>query len=59
MAVWTIQKLLNWVTEYLTEKGVDSPRLNAELLLSSTLSLKRIELYTQFDKVVEAEQLDK
>lgn len=59
MADWTIQKLLNWVNEYLTEKGVDSPRLSAELLLSHVLGLKRIELYTSFDKLVTKQQLDK
>jgi release factor glutamine methyltransferase len=57
MAEWTIQKLLNWTTEYLTGKKVDSPRLSAELLLSSVLSLKRIELYTQYKRVVEEEHL--
>ena len=57
MEEWTIQKLLNWVTEYLKTKGIDSPRLSAELLLSHVLGLKRIELYTQFNKVVELEQL--
>ncbi|MBN1391710.1 MAG: peptide chain release factor N(5)-glutamine methyltransferase [Sedimentisphaerales bacterium] len=59
MTDWTIQKLLNWVAEYLQNKGVDSPRLSAELLLSNVLGLKRIELYTQFDKIVTEEQLDK
>jgi release factor glutamine methyltransferase len=56
---WTIQRLLNWVTEYLKNKGIDSPRLSAELLLSFVLGLKRIELYTQFNKVVEQESLSK
>ncbi len=55
---WTIQKLLNWITEYLTEKAIDSPRLSAELLLCCTLSMKRIELYTQFDKLVSKPELD-
>ena len=59
MTDWTIQKLLNWVTKHLTEKGIDSPRLSAELLLSHVLGLKRIELYTQFDKPVTKEQLDR
>jgi len=59
MEIWTIQKLLNWVTEYLKNKGVDSPRLSAELLLSHVLDLKRIDLYTQFNKVVEQEHLVK
>ncbi len=54
---WTILKLLNWVTAYFTDKGIDAPRLSAELLLSHVLSLKRIELYTQFDKPVDQEQL--
>jgi len=58
MQTWTIQELLNWVTEYLTSKGIDSPRLSAELLLSHVLGLKRIELYTQFDKPVAKQQLD-
>jgi len=58
MQTWTIQSLLNWVTDYLTKKAVDSPRLSAELLLSHVLELKRIELYTQFDKPVEQQQLD-
>jgi len=59
MQTWTIQKLLNWIVEYLTDKGVDSPRLSAELLLSYVLGMKRIELYTQFDKPVAKQQLDK
>ena len=56
---WTIQKLLNWVTEYLAAKGIESARLSAELLLSHALGIKRIELYTQFDKQVPQQQLDK
>ena len=59
MQVWTIQKLLNWITEHFTEKEIDSPRLNAELLLGYVLGMERIELYTQFDKVTGKEQLDK
>ncbi len=59
MNEWTIQRLLTWVTEYLTQKGVDAPRLSAELLLSHVLGLKRIELYTQYNKVVAQEHLDR
>jgi release factor glutamine methyltransferase len=58
MQTWTIQKLLNWTTEYLTGKGIESPRLSAEMLLSQTVRLTRIELYTQFDRPVPPEQLD-
>jgi release factor glutamine methyltransferase len=57
MQNWTIQKLLNWTTEYFTKNALDSPRLSAELLLSHILAMKRIELYTQFDKPVTKQQL--
>ncbi len=59
MQNWTIQKLLNWITEHFRSKGIDSARLSAELLLSHVVGLKRIELYTQFDKPVTKQQLDK
>lgn len=49
---------MNWVTEYLTDKGVDSPRLSAELLLCHVVELTRIKLYTQFDAPVPQRQLD-
>ena len=58
MTAWTIQKLLSWITQYFTEKKVDSPRLCAEMVLSSVLSLSRIELYTQFEKVVSKNKLE-
>ena len=58
MQNWTIQRLLIWITEYFTEKGIDPPRLSAELLLSHVLQMKRIELYTQFNKPVTSQQLD-
>lgn len=59
MNAWTIQKLLNWITEYLTEKDVDSPRLSAEFLLSHILQISRIQLYTNFDQPVEKQELDR
>ena len=58
MQTWTIQKLLNWITKHFADKDIDSPRLSAELLLSGVLVMKRIELYTQFDKPVVKQQLD-
>lgn len=58
MENWTIKKLLNWVTDFLTQKTIDTPRLSAELLISHVMGLKRIELYTNFDKLVTRPQLD-
>lgn len=59
MTQWTIQKLLAWIIEYLRKNEVDAPRLSAEMLLSHVLGLQRIELYTQFDRVVEKDALDR
>ncbi len=59
MTDWTIQKLLNWIAGYLTSKGIDSPRFSAELLLSDVLAMKRIELYTHFNKPVAKDKLDR
>jgi release factor glutamine methyltransferase len=46
----TIGEVLRAATEYLERKGVDSPRLDAELLLAHALALSRLELYTQHDR---------
>jgi len=53
----TLAEVLRAATEYLERKGVDSPRVDAELLLSRALGLTRIELYTQHDRpLTEAER---
>jgi len=54
---WTIKKLLEWVSGYFADKGVDAPRLSAELLLCDVLGLERIQLYTLYDRVVAPPQL--
>ena len=48
--VWTILEMLQWGTSYLSDKGFDESRLTVELLLCHVLRLKRIQLYTSFDK---------
>ncbi len=47
---WTVGRLLNWTTDFLREKGADSPRLDAEVLLSHARGCQRIELYTAFEE---------
>ena len=41
---WTILKLLTCTTKFFEARGIDSARLEAELLLSHTLELERIML---------------
>ncbi len=47
---WTIIDVLKWATDYFIGKGIESPRLNIELMLCSVLNIPRIKIYTQFDK---------
>jgi release factor glutamine methyltransferase len=57
LEIWTIKKLLEWISDYFEKSGVDAPRLSAELLLCHILKLERIQLYTLYDRIVAAEQL--
>jgi release factor glutamine methyltransferase len=49
---WTVQRLLEWTTPFFTRKGIDSPRLSAELLLAHVLQSPRIKLYTDYQRAV-------
>lgn len=48
----SIKNILDKSSEYLEGKGVDSPLLNAELLLSHTLGKRRIDLYLEYDSAI-------
>jgi hypothetical protein len=50
---WTVARLLTWTTGYLKEHGSESPRLDAEVLLAHARGCPRIDLYVQFDTVVD------
>jgi release factor glutamine methyltransferase len=52
---WTIGRLLDWTVRYLGEKGSESPRLDAEVLLAHALSSKRIDLYTRHTELASEE----
>jgi len=49
---WTILDILNWTKGFFEEKNLDNSRLNAELIISHVLGLKRLELYMKFDLTV-------
>lgn len=57
--VWTIVKILDWTINFFTEKGLESPRLDAEFLLCEVLECERITLYVNFDKPLKEEELTK
>lgn len=55
--LWTIQALLAWTTKFFTEKGMDSARLDAEVLLAHALGESRIDLYLRYERPVPPEAL--
>src|SRR6516164_9525130 len=42
---WTLGALLDWTAKHLAHKGVEFPRLDAEVLLAHAAGCKRIDLY--------------
>lgn len=53
----TVLESINLSTEYLKNKGIESPRINAELILAHILKLKRLELYLSFDRPLKEEEI--
>jgi release factor glutamine methyltransferase len=54
---WTVLSLIEWSTQYLTERRFDEARLHVELLLARVLKLNRLNLYLQFDRPLTSEEL--
>lgn len=48
----TILETIRRGSDFLAERGVESPRLQVELLLAHVLKLPRLKLYLQFDRVL-------
>lgn len=55
---WTVKAALDWTCGYLERKGDENPRLSAEWLLSEACGLRRIELYTSFDRPLSLDERD-
>lgn len=55
--VWTIGRLLTWTKEYFQRHGLDTPRLDAEVLLAHVLGMDRLHLYVRFDEPLEQAEL--
>lgn len=54
----TVLEVIKKSTDFLAGKGVESPRLQAELLLAQVLGVPRMNLYLQFERVLAVEETD-
>jgi len=55
--IWTIGRILKWTEDYFSQKGIENPRLDAEVLLGHVLAKQRIYLYVHFDEPLQASEL--
>ncbi|MBF0107513.1 MAG: peptide chain release factor N(5)-glutamine methyltransferase [Deltaproteobacteria bacterium] len=57
MPDWNIKKLLNWSIDYLKDREFETPRLDAEILLAYSLGIRRLDLYLQFERPLQSQEL--
>ncbi|MBK8946783.1 MAG: peptide chain release factor N(5)-glutamine methyltransferase [Ignavibacteriae bacterium] len=57
--MYSILELIERSADYLKSKGVESPRLNAELLLANILNCNRMELYLKYDQPLKDLEINK
>jgi release factor glutamine methyltransferase len=56
-ARWTVLEVIRWTVARFTERGLPTPRLDAEILVAHALALARVQLYVQFDRPLTATEL--
>ncbi|WP_130472792.1 peptide chain release factor N(5)-glutamine methyltransferase [Candidatus Magnetaquicoccus inordinatus] len=55
--LWTIQALQAWAVPWLQQRGVESPRLDCDLLLAEALGVERLALFLDPQRPVIGEEL--
>jgi release factor glutamine methyltransferase len=55
----TVLDVIQRSTEFLQQKGVESPRLQIELMLAQVLAVPRLKLYLNFERVLNAQELNR
>jgi len=54
----TVLEVIKKTSEFLATKGVESPRLNAEIIVGHALNLSRMKLYLQFERILTEAELE-
>ena len=57
--MWTVLSVLQWTEKRFAERGLGTPRLDAQLLLADVLQKDRVYLYTHFDQPLGPDELAK
>jgi release factor glutamine methyltransferase len=57
--MFTVLDIIKKTTDFLATKGVESPRLNAELLIGHALARKRMQLYMEFERPLTEAELER
>jgi release factor glutamine methyltransferase len=52
-------EIIKKTTDFFAAKGIEHPRLDAELLIGHALGLKRMQLYIQFERLLAEPELEK
>ncbi|HEU5079710.1 MAG TPA: peptide chain release factor N(5)-glutamine methyltransferase [Opitutaceae bacterium] len=55
----TVLEVIKKSTEFFAARGIESARLNAELIVGQALGLKRMQLYVQFERMLTEAELEK
>lgn len=55
--IWTLKRILDWSSDYLSQKGMEHARLESEILLCHVLKLRRLDLYLQFERPLSRDEL--
>ena len=55
----SVLEILRKTTDFLASKGVDNPRYNSEVIIGHALTLKRMQLYMQFERLLTESELEK
>jgi release factor glutamine methyltransferase len=55
----TLLEVIQKTAEFFAAKGVENPRLNAEMLVGHVLNLPRMQLYLQFERQMAEAELEK
>jgi release factor glutamine methyltransferase len=57
--VWTVESVLRWATDDFRARGMNSPRLDAELLLAHALATTRIQLVIDAKRTLDDVELER